>query len=314
MNLILCRTPFQARLILNYLQRNLIETNFDLIYCTGNNSKIDQYYFQELRSFSKVYSYIELNSFRIDFVTQLFLSYKLWRLTRKKQYNSVYIASIEINYFRKIACNAKRIVVFDDGLGSFIPHESKLDNYPFRKYIYLKLIWRIPNVKKFMNMISEFLTIYSTRQPGSLLYMCPDDKIQLVEVFNYNVTNLKYSKPSINIFIGQNFYITPDEIFIRKLKEYLNSQKVDLYLTHPQEKTPLLNGGIVYHDKTLLSEDIINLLSEYYEINLYSCFSTVIFNVHRLTSNLNLILNSRSEYIENYVTASKLLNCNSIIL
>jgi hypothetical protein len=314
MNLILCRTPFQARLILNYLQRNLIETNFDLIYCTGNNSKIDQYYFQELRSFSTVYSYVVLNSFRIDFVTQLFLSYKLWRLTRKKQYNSVYIASIEINYFRKIACNAKRIVVFDDGLGSFIPHESKLDNYPFRKYIYLKLIWRIPNVKKFMNMISEFLTIYSTRQPGSLLYMCPDDKIQLVEVFNYNVINLKDSKQSINIFIGQNFYITPDEIFIRKLKEYLNSQKVDLYLTHPQEKTPLLNGDIVYHDKTLLSEDIINLLSEYYEINLYSCFSTVIFNVHKLTSNLNLILNSRSEYIENYVTTSKSLNCNSIIL
>ena len=314
MNLILCRTPFQARLILNYLQRKLIETNFDLIYCTDNNSKIDQYYFQELRSLSSVHSYVVCNSFRNDFVTQVFLSYKLWRLTRKKQYNSVYIASIDIYYFRRIASNAKRIIVFDDGLGSFIPHESKLDNHPFRKYIYLKLLWRIPNIEKFMKMISKFLTIYSIRQPGSFLHMCPDDKIQLIEVFSYNVINLKDSKPSINIFIGQNFYNAPDEIFIRKVKDYLTSQKVDLYLTHPQEKTPLLNGDIVYHDKTLLSEDIINLLSEYYEINLYSCFSTVIFNVHRLISNLNLILDSKSEYFENYVTTSESLNCNTIIL
>jgi beta-galactosamide-alpha-2,3-sialyltransferase len=314
MNLVLCRTPFQARLLLNYLQRKLIETNFDLIYCTDNNSKIDQYYFQELRSLSSVQSYVVLNTFRHDFITQLFLSYKLWRLTRKKQYNSVYIASLDIYYFRKIACSAKRIVVFDDGLGSFIPHETKLDNHPFRKYIYLKLLWRIPNIKDFMKMISKFLTIYSTQQPGSLLYVCPDDKIQLVEIFSYNVTNLKDSKPSINIFIGQNFYNAPDQIFIRKLKEYLNSQKVDLYLPHPQEKTPLLTGGIIYHDKTLLSEDIINFLSEYYEINLYSCFSTVIFNVHGLISNLNLILDSRSEYFENYVTTSESLNCNRIFL
>jgi len=314
MNLILCRTPFQARLILTYLKLNLIETNFDLIYCTDNNSKIDQCYFQKLKSMSSVNRYVVFKSFRNDFVTQVVLSYKLWRLTRKNYYESVYIASLDIYYFKKIACNATKIIVFDDGSGSIISNESKLIKDLFCKYIYLNFLWRIPNNEEFMNIVTKFFTIYSTPQPDSLLYLCPDYKIQLIEVFRLSTINPIKSRPSINIFIGTNFYNYSNDIFIRKVKQYITSQNIDLYLPHPQERTPLINNDFVFHDKTSISEDIIDLLSEYYEINLFSCFSTVIFNVHGLVSHLNLVLDSKSEYVENYINASKSLNCSKIYL
>ena len=123
--LVLCRTPFQARLIDKVLCEERVD-HFNLLYFTQQNSPEDRHYFAALSRRSAHAELVHVPPERFDLLNYIRLRLHAGSLMRDLHCEIVILASIDNFVFNAIARRQRgaELVTVDDGLGNIVASGS----------------------------------------------------------------------------------------------------------------------------------------------------------------------------------------------
>lgn len=276
--LFLCRTPFQAYLCYKIAQSERFAA-LDVIYISRNNSPKDIYYFEKIKSISdrEFYFYHPESSNFVFGYLKLLTIFPTWLL--KTRYDSIFIASINVWYFRAIAKFKKSsadIYTYDDGSGNFFKKGEAL-----KKKVRLKdRIFNTPviglSVAEIIKLAKRHYTVNS-----SLTNIVDPNRIKQIDM---RVESNKRGKGNniLKIFIGQNFseYLSQSEV--SRVHNFLGNMNCE-YLPHPREKIQKtrFEGNIhVIKTEKIIEDYIEEMLSEYSHVEVYGAFSTALITIN----------------------------------
>lgn len=262
--LFVCFTVYQLKISKLLIRKNNVD-NYILLYFGVRTNKIDNY-LKDLElnnvyfffySGNKFIKYIKLNLFLNKF---------------NNKFNNVYIATlnaIEIKFLLK-KIDYKKLIGFDDGIGSILLDRKDglyMENTKFLSKLFF-FIYGINSYKYLHNHIFKFYGVYPKE-------FYPFKNFEHISLFN-DVGLISYNGKSINIFIGQPF----DKIGVNNEKIYkiLISLNIDFFIPHPSFYLEI--SDIKTLSSNFLAEDIIlGFIKEGYVVNLYSFFSSVLYNL-----------------------------------
>lgn len=275
-HLFLCSTPLQARICLEIIKFNQLES-YDVIYYTTHDTKRDQYYFEKLadNSHYHYYCYGKKKFKGLNSLTNISFIKKVPSTIKRENYKSIYIASIDSFLFRYLIRKhpESAIIGFDDGTANITPSSSYYNLDQRKRTKFLNEILALPTPKKVIDSISRHYTIYP-----NFTNFVDDDKLIFLDVFNIPVVQENFNRTT-TFLIGQPFeyYLTDEEQ--DNLRRFLSRYKIDYYIMHPKETKPLVANIKVLNNTKSIAEDLILEASEHSQVHVLSGYSTVLFNL-----------------------------------
>lgn len=268
--LFLCTTPLQICICLKIIELKKIK-KFDLIYYTNQTSDTIKFYFEKIKfkSENNVFFHIKNNK---EFLKSFFLMKKPF--SKKNNYKNIYLASIDNLLFKKILRkNSKSdIYTYDDGTANIFEESEYYKPESIKKLILFLKIFNLPNKRKIIQKTKLHYTIFDKFEN-----IVPKEKTELISIFE--CSNKFQEKNNISFFIGQPFneYLNKNQLLL--LKTYLERVKIDYYVMHPRETTPILNNINILDKENEIAEIAIIKNSKNNKPLIISAFSTVLFNI-----------------------------------
>ncbi|EMH6404194.1 hypothetical protein AB5B87_003286 [Providencia rettgeri] len=297
MDLVICNTPLQAIQIENLIKNGILKKgNFELIFFIYNETEKLKHYYNRLSKLSYSSLYYKYEKFP-------FYVLKLKKLFNKKNYNSIYTASIDnkLTHYILSFSDYNYLYTIDDGTANIWVSSSYYieRNNIVKSAIHYLLGCRF-NLKKTKEKTKHHYTIYK-------------DFPNIVKNTIYNdifdkKNNSSYNGKSINIFLGTVYdeVTNEKENLINDLSDLFSKYEFH-YIPHPRD-----NGhyflNVKYIEDNRISEEIISTIFDKYEhINLYGFGSSVQYNLLNIPGINNYQIESK--YLKNTISiANGLIN------
>lgn len=273
--LFLCRTPLQARICLKIIETENIQ-KADVFYYTQHDSESDRLYYSRLQQVGGHTQYVHLSNDRygvINYIIAYFLADKRFK---KLQYKSIYLASIDAMLFRAFLKihNDAHVFTFDDGTSNIV--RNCAISYHAEDRGRTEVIRRLARMQTRRQIKDKSLRHYSIYKEFENI--CPPERTVHLDIFPPSPAAIDCTR-EVKFFIGQPFEEYLNEAQIRRLQNFLKTQKFDYYIKHPRENRPA-QGGIPFLDKKgELAETAIMAASAGAIPHIYAGFSTVLFNI-----------------------------------
>lgn len=280
-NLFICMTPFQLYFATKIIEKKNIKDVLIFLIDLSHSEK-NYYYLDKAKKITgcDILVYQEKNSKKlfkiISFLKYIFLNFFL------KKFEGVYIASLHDKYIHLLFkfIGFDKIYGFDDGVANI----NKDGLYFNDVFIKSKIIKRMERHYTVFSGVENIIDV---------------NRLEVFNVFdNSHGTGDVINK--VAFFIGQPYV----ELFDNKNEEEVNKiicdLGVDFYFKHPRENN--FFKGVEYVDTNEIFESFLeNYIKENpnTQIELYSFFSTVMFNVSNF-SNVRLIALVNEELYQKY--------------
>lgn len=274
-SLFLCRTPLQARICLKLLEKEGIES-FDVVYFTQNDSDSDRHYFCRMKENGCRAEYIHVQPRSPDILNHLAAILKLQKYKNFDGYRKIFLASLDCILFRYIIKQNSRATLhgFDDGTANITPTSLYFDDYRYVRARLYGAILGIPSSEKVKDLLVRHYSIY----PG-FDNVVPEDKIIHLSLFDGSRSTEGQLASGFTFFIGQPFQEAYSADALAKLKAWVSTQRVDYYVMHPRESTPLLDHIPVLEKSGQLAEDAIIHAAGGRRPRVLAAYSSVLFNM-----------------------------------
>lgn len=300
----LCTTPFQAKFCLKIISNFKIKS-FDVVYFTKHNSDSDIFYFNKLSEFSGSSQYVYSVNIKKG-LNKLFDSFFILKIKKEfvcNFYSAVYVASLDNVLFKYIVKknSSASLLGFDDGTANITPSSSYYALEEKRVVKVLNFLLRLPSFNEMKLSLSKHYSAYL-----GFDNFVSADKVSFVSVFDSVFYSDSHGKDSTVFFIGQPFdeYLSSEAV--NKLKEWLSCKDIDYYVMHPREVKPLVNNIPVLEKNSQLAEDAIFEKAGKNNVIIFSCYSTVLFNIPSSAADKNYIsLSSDREELDRVFIVEK---------
>jgi len=274
--LLLIRTPFQAYLVSQILAQEEI-VKYDLVYFTSNNSPEDIYYYTNLSRRAIRKQYIFVRPKNPDILWHVFTLWKgkRWLISQMRQLTI--LGSIDSLAIRVVASRQLgNIITLDDGSAnvSQVSYYKSAYNSDWRNTLYSRI-----TLSMTMHEVCQQSEAHYTVFPG-LDNVVQSHKLKYLSKWSPCPTSSLFTNQDpLIFFIGAPFesYLEHDQILL--LKSFLETNKVDFYVPHPQETSPLVSGASRLEKNGLIAEEAIINKAKGRPIVLISHFSTVLFTL-----------------------------------
>lgn len=305
-SLIMCTTPLQMVIAEKIIDLKYNQ-NFDLLLISHTSNKKYQYYFNRLSKKcdqSLVYTLKKSRLGLLDFIW-MFKKSKL-----AKNYDEVYLASIDSSYFSYVVSQQSNplIFTFDDGTGNinnesiyYIPPKST-----YLKTTALKLLRIKYTISRFKKLSVLHYSIYKDI-PNIV------KNTQFINLLNssYKSIENKYSSEGIviRILLGQPLEEISPHFLDFEYKNIIEKFNIDYYFEHPREKKCLKDSLTVIQTNLIFEDYISKILQENpnLKVEVYSFISSAAVNIAYLDRvKINIIYDSILQ--EKFESFYKLLN------
>lgn len=280
MDLVICYTPLHAIIIKRLVEEKKLEKFFILYLNFQRNDKHD-YYFNEVAKLSCASKSINLRRNPVfDF-----LALSLFYARNRRRFHSLWVGNLKQVYSRLLALlyDIEAIITFDDGGGNIAGtgylynlEENRPSSFLLsvlgRDYLYKNVIQKIikhytiydlPNVYDYiwverchLNLIKRGEGGYASRRGMVVIFL-------------------------ESAFASEGLWELSKEIQVEE--KCLDIFDVDLYIPHPRssKKLPMKERQAKRVESKLIAEDFIYALgSQYQEIVVYGCYSSVLLNLY----------------------------------
>ena len=280
-SLFICMTPLQILIAKNIILSENIQNYCFLILYYSDNKKYDHYIQTLTDKGIDVFLYKINSKNKFERFLEVFKLQKYIKNTLSSKFNAIYLSSVDNSLIHSIleCMNFDFLFTFDDGLANlyyqgqyYIENESKIQK---TLKAVMNISWTLSKVKK----------------QSCCHYSIYKHKKNIINNVKYlSLTNVVKSRGSnsndkeiIKLYIGQplneiDSYFTND--FLLSIFKNLG---LNFYFPHPREN---INNSIFnYVDSNLIFEEYYMELSEKYEVQLYTFFSTAVLNVLNFDEN-----------------------------
>lgn len=283
--LVLCRTPFQAVIIRQVLEEEIIKS-YDLVYLTQDNSEEDIHYFNELSAKAGESQYIYIEKQRFDIFNHIIAYRRITDKIKIKKYTKYLMSSIDNLAFRKIFFKNKSatLISFDDGVGHIISISEYLIDKSYLKSIVYELMFNVLSKKETIKKIYRHYSVYSNYEN-----IMPKNIVRHIQLFQFSNKFLSGNK-QIKFFIGYPFNEYHDPIGVVRIEKYVKSKNIDFYVKHPRETVPLIDSIPLLSKEGKIAEEAIFNNCETGRPLIVSCFSSVLFNISKDIADKEMIL------------------------
>lgn len=241
----------------------------------------------EPRAFKKIRAYRELSAAAS---TTIFFSRKLrfpktiskvWKMLSlilifyKRNYDILVTARHQDDWRHAIIDYQQKaqLITFDDGMES-LNLDVNLKSDKRRKGLFGLVYHRFLRVTQASQFKRIFLH-YSIYRDFSTIYDdAPKKYLNII-----NDSKKISTRRKIKVFIGQPFEQYLDNSDIKKLKKCSAKIGVNLYIPHPNEEASLIPDKILKNIEDKVAEEIIQDLLMSFDVEVISCFSSVIVNM-----------------------------------
>lgn len=279
-SLIMCATPLQMLIAEKIIHLSGNE-HFDLVVLALNDNQKYRYYYNRLKEIcDNSFYYIP----RAGLTGFLYFLKHLKKSNINKNYNNLYLASIDARHFQYIISknNLANVFTFDDGTANIIPSSIYYSNSTEPSKL-KKIIWRSLGVKYYIEDIKvkskKHYTIY--RDAPNIINKLKF--IALLPQLELNEKKISNDK-TVKFYLGQPLSDIEEKFDHNFVEEKLKRIGIDYYFPHPRE-IEYPKGNFETVDSILIFEDfIITYLVENPEVKIevYSFISSALLNVSSL--------------------------------
>ncbi|MFW1923300.1 glycosyltransferase family 52 [Acinetobacter geminorum] len=282
-SLFICMTPLQILIARSIIISNKIMNYSFLIFYYNDNNKY-KYYIDLLKREG-----VEVSIYKIDSKTKIERLFEIWKVKKFIKQNklvnfyNIYVSSVD-NTLIHAALQKLRFInlyTYDDGLANlysnssyYLDKESKIQKII---KIFLGIRWSLGLIK---DKSLKHYSIYKNRKNiiEKLAYI---DLIPSSGILKIQTKERK----ELKLYIGQPLYEI-DSCFTRDfLKNALQKCGVEYYFPHPRES--IQYEDFKYIESNLILEDFYAELSERYNVQLYTFFSTAVLNIKMIDPKQN---------------------------
>lgn len=272
--LFVCHTPLQSKIASRIIYDKKLE-EYDVFYFahTINETQISHY-----DAISKNARWSHFWRCEARFPKYFF---DLNRLFSRKEYDAIYIASIDNVYCHLILtyANFTRLLTFDDGNANIIYNSLYYDcEVPF----YKRIVYRALGCNYTMEKIKAESELHYSIYRESKNIIEKTEFVSLISNEEFRNRNV-LSGSECNVFLGSYFsYVVQYDIeqFCKMLSRYFEKKKNLFYIPHPMQKIDFFGNFQKLSQAGLLAEDLILRLSKEYEtVNVYGIASSAQFNL-----------------------------------
>lgn len=277
-NLIICTTPLQMMIADKIIELKPDES-FDLLVIAQQDNEKYEYYFNQIKKNCINSMYYPLRQ-GIRGFSEFLLRIYLKKLN--KNYDSVYLSSIDSSYCKFILSRNKssKVFTFDDGTANI----SESSTYYTEKSTRLakRLAYSIFNINESMGSIKDRSLLHYTIYKNIPNIIEDTYYINLFESQKNNSTNSTKNLKEVNIFLGQPYGEVPssysEESLVKLLEEKLY---INLYFPHPRETSPPTGKYKLVRTNLIFEDYIRSYLKDHenVQINVFTFISSAILNL-----------------------------------
>lgn len=272
--LLILRTPLQAHLARQVIEKENIK-DYDLIYLTQNNSQEDRFYFSKLRDGPGYRKFVFVPTMRFDILNHLKFRQKLNDCFKDFKRDLVISGSVDAPVISALTRLQKKslLITIDDGSANV----NKCSAYhnpkrSIRYKIYEKLL-RAETLPKVRSRIDRHYTLFQ-----GLDNIVEKDRLRYLPSICPNID--RKVKEDVRIyFIGWPVPSKYRDLVTASVKEFLGERKIDRYVRHPREETPLNLEAPLLKKAGRIAEEAILLDAAGSEVHILSTFSTSALNL-----------------------------------
>lgn len=282
-SLFICMTPLQILIARSIIISDKIINYSFLIFYYNDNEKY-KYYINLLKK-----ECVDVFTYKIDSKTKIERLFEMWKVKKflkknnKFNFYNVYVSSVD-NTLIHITLQKLRFInlyTYDDGLANLYSNSSY---YLDKESKIQKIIKRFLGVKWSLNLIKnkslKHYSIYKNREniieKVAYIDLIPSSGFLKIQTKERRV---------LKLYIGQPLYEI-DSCFTKDfLKNALKKCGVEYYFPHPRES--IQYEDFKYIESNLILEDFYAELSERYNVQLYTFFSTAVLNIKMMDPKQN---------------------------
>lgn len=293
--LIICCTPLQVLVAEAMLEAEDVR-RFKLIYYTWIDNAKHRKYYERLAARADASEYIHLNS---RFPVHFFYFLRAFRRLSAKDISEIAFAAID-NFYIQYAIKRyqyQEIITFDDGVANVVKSSAYFNLIKRSNFhsIFGKVVRGDVNESWIRRKARRHYTIY----PG-IENIVERSRLHSVTIngFKKNSGENPSTQSSLRVFLGQPVVDIRDDELKRNYIEMVRSFDIDEYIPHPREFD--LDGLPKITESNLIAEEyILDRMSEYGEVTIYSLFSTVLLNIdHQRLRKIVVVYPSVAERIK----------------
>jgi beta-galactosamide-alpha-2,3-sialyltransferase len=276
--LFLCRTPLQARICLEILASTPVGS-FDLLYLTHDDDEADRTYYDRLAQHASAKRYVHVRPRKPDILNHIVGMWRALIEMSPRHYKQIYLGSIDSLVFQFIASlnPESDLYSFDDGTANiYADSVYRRLNQHKKALLYARLL-RAPTPRQIRNKVKGHFSIYPEFEN-----IVAREKITYLSLFSSRGTPVDKAKPTF--FIGQPFMEDLPEREVKRIAAWLKTQRIDHYVRHPRESTPIVDHIPVLDKRGELAEDAIFREANGRRPIIIAGFSTVLFNISPTTA------------------------------
>lgn len=298
-NLFICMTPLQILIARSVIVKKKMENYSFLIFHYNDNEKY-KYYINLLRNDG-----VEVLVYQITSKTKFERFFELWRIRRflheikKNNFNSIYLSSVDNALIHAALqdLSFEYLYTFDDGLANLYADSSY---YLDKEARIQKIIKKFLGIKWSLNLIkgmsATHYSIYKNRK--NII-----DRVDYIDLIpSCGLMQKKIEKREVlKLYIGQPLHEV-DACFTKDfIKKALKKCGVKSYFPHPRENVE--NDDFNYIRSNLILEDFYVELSNKYDVQLYTFFSTAVLNIKMLDREIRSFILFNDYLIGKYKSA-----------
>jgi len=289
--LVLIRTPFQAWLFEKIIEEERL-TQFDLIYFTQNLSDEDKLYFDKLSQRSRNSYLIFVSRKNFDILNHLGFWLKTKKLNLKKNYDVVFLSSIESLVLNAIASKkcSNELVTFDDGTGNYNCKSIYFDDVSRGRLKLYQKLFGTQSLGKIKSRIKRHYTLHI-----NLKNIVGRDRLLEIKgwVSPIEKKDDTFLKKEKIYFIGSPFEEVLKKNEIVSIENYAKKIGVDAYVKHPRERNALAIGAVILDKRGRIAEEAILDDAKGHEIILIGSLSSVMFNLSSCVKKRIILTNEK---------------------
>ena len=270
--LLLCRTPFQASLLLRLcVVEGLV--GYDLLYITQDDSSEDRLYFARLKKKARDATLLRVKRQRFDILNHALMVARTPRRLLSTQYERLYLASIDAIVFARLTAAHPQAEVrtFDDGTENILGNAFLVNSVPPRRQRLYRALLRAEPVAALHARIAVHFTIFA-----GFANMVSPDRVRLLPA---RAASVRMGGRRQTFFLGQPFEEMMTQEQIERLRANAKRRAIDWYVKHPRERAPLLTDVAILDKQGEVAEDAIRHAMGDGGALVIGAFSTVLFTL-----------------------------------
>jgi hypothetical protein len=283
---------------------------FDLVYFAQRNSEEDRHYFKEYVGRARCTQFIEVRRARFSIFSHIASYLAIADRFKSSEYDKIILASIDSLALRRFVAKHRNaeVVTFDDGSANVNLRSRYLVLQHRRRERVYAALFGAPTTQSFRRLVARHYSIY----PGFANIM-PREIVRYLGLFPTAVAGGGRAK-EVTIFIGQPVDSASDAARAERIKAYVAGMKLDFYVQHPREESPLIAGAPLLDKKGRVAEEAIFELGKDHRVTILGGFSSVLLNIAPKFARKVMILNGDSGNDHYLATLGKRAGCEVIFL